>query len=59
MGNVFTSLGNMSLRFHQPNEQNFDYTVHAVGFGLRYKTPVGPIRLDLAYEHQSAALRGI
>ena len=27
----------------------FDYMVHAVGFGLRYRTPVGPIRLDLAY----------
>ena len=23
--------------------------VHAVGFGIRYKTPVGPIRVDLAY----------
>jgi outer membrane protein assembly factor BamA len=23
--------------------------VHAVGFGIRYKTPVGPLRVDLAY----------
>jgi hypothetical protein len=23
--------------------------VHAVGFGIRYRTPVGPIRGDLAY----------
>ena len=22
---------------------------HAVGFGIRYKTPIGPVRLDLAY----------
>jgi outer membrane protein insertion porin family len=49
MGNVFSSLGNMSLNFHQPNPKDFDYTVQAVGFGVRYKTPVGPIRLDLAY----------
>jgi outer membrane protein assembly complex protein YaeT len=49
MGNVFSSLGNMSLGFHQPNQKDFDYTVQAVGFGIRYKTPVGPIRLDLAY----------
>jgi outer membrane protein insertion porin family len=49
MGNVFSSLGSISLRFHQPDLQHFDYTVHAVGFGVRYKTPLGPIRLDLAY----------
>ena len=23
--------------------------VHAVGFGIRYKTPVGPVRVDFAY----------
>ena len=23
--------------------------VHAVGFGIRYKTPVGPVRADIAY----------
>lgn len=49
MGNVFSSLGNMSLGFHQPDMQHFDYTVQAVGFGIRYKTPLGPVRLDLAY----------
>jgi outer membrane translocation and assembly module TamA len=49
MGNVFSSVGNISFRFHQNNLQDFDYTVHAAGFGVRYRTPVGPIRLDLAY----------
>jgi len=49
MGNVFSSLGNMSLSFHQADQQHFDYTAQALGFGVRYKTPVGPIRLDLAY----------
>jgi len=39
----------MSLRFHQKNLQDFDYAAHAVGFGIRYKTPIGPIRGDLAY----------
>ncbi len=28
---------------------NFNYYSHAVGLGVRYNTPVGPIRLDLAY----------
>jgi outer membrane protein assembly complex protein YaeT len=49
MGNVYSSLGNLSFRTSQRNLQDFDYMVHAVGFGLRYQTPVGPVRLDLAY----------
>jgi outer membrane translocation and assembly module TamA len=49
MGNVFSSVGDISFRFHQKNLRDFDYTVHAAGFGIRYRTPVGPIRLDLAY----------
>jgi outer membrane protein insertion porin family len=30
------------------NELN--YFSHTIGFGLRYATPVGPIRIDLGYE---------
>jgi outer membrane protein insertion porin family len=30
------------------NELN--YFAHTIGFGLRYKTPVGPIRVDLGYQ---------
>jgi len=48
-GNVYSTLGNISFRFHQRSQQDFDYMVHAVGFGIRYKTPLGPIRVDLAY----------
>ena len=28
---------------------NFNYYSHAVGIGARYKTPVGPIRVDFSY----------
>jgi outer membrane protein insertion porin family len=49
MGNVYSSLGNLSFRFHQRDLKDFDYMVHAVGFGIRYRTPVGPVRGDLAY----------
>jgi outer membrane protein insertion porin family len=49
MGNVYSSLGDLSFRFHQNNPQDFNYMVHAVGFGIRYRTPVGPIRADIAY----------
>jgi len=34
------------------NELN--YFSHTIGFGLRYATPVGPIRIDLGYELNSA-----
>ncbi len=56
---IFPSL----FRWHQPNVQtcynltppsgtgtcNFNYDSQAAGLGLRYKTPVGPIRLDFSY----------
>jgi outer membrane protein insertion porin family len=48
-GNVFRSIGNISFRQRQRDLEDFNYMVHAVGFGVRYKTPVGPVRIDLAY----------
>ena len=49
LGNVYSSLDAVSLRFHQRNMQDFNYAVQDVGFGIRYRTPVGPIRGDFAY----------
>jgi outer membrane protein assembly factor BamA len=64
MGNVFQNAGDMFpsfLHFHQPNNRtcsdvssnvgtcSFNYFSHAVGVGARYKTPVGPIRVDFSY----------
>jgi outer membrane protein assembly factor BamA len=64
MGNVFAHVSDMFpsiANYHQPNQQscanvstafgtcNFNYFSHAVGLGARYKTPVGPIRLDFSY----------
>lgn len=48
-GNVYRSINDVSFRSSQRNVRDFDYMVHAVGFGLRYKTPVGPVRVDLSY----------
>jgi len=31
------------------NETGYDYTSHAVGIGVRYKTPIGPLRFDFGY----------
>jgi outer membrane protein assembly complex protein YaeT len=49
MGNTYTNLTSISFGVNQPSLQDFNYMVHAVGFGVRYRTPVGPLRLDLAY----------
>jgi len=63
MGNVFARPQEMlpSLgRWHQPDpdlcfhwathEQcNYNYVSHAVGLGVRYQTPIGPLRFDFGY----------
>ena len=48
-GNLYSTAGDVSFRFKQRDLQDFNYMVHALGFGIRYKTPVGPVRVDLAY----------
>ncbi len=64
MGNVFASASDLfpSLsRWTQPDRAecenlssptatcNFNYTSHAVGGGIRYRTPIGPVRFDVGY----------
>ncbi|MEX2264276.1 MAG: BamA/TamA family outer membrane protein [Bryobacteraceae bacterium] len=57
-GNVFSRLGNFSFRVTQRDDKDFDYMVHAVGIGLRYRTPIGPVRVDLAYAPNSPRFFG-
>jgi outer membrane protein assembly complex protein YaeT len=60
-GNVFDKPGDISFAFHQPHPDDptdFNYSVHAAGFGIRYKTPIGPVRLDLAYSINPPAYYG-
>jgi outer membrane protein insertion porin family len=64
-GNVFSRVSRMTLRWTPPkpvfdplnptqcqfncaNELN--YFSHTIGFGIRYATPVGPIRVDIGYQ---------
>jgi outer membrane protein insertion porin family len=35
--------------FTQFNNSGYDYTSHAMGVGVRYKTPIGPLRFDFGY----------
>ena len=56
-GNAYSRPGRISFRAKQEPimvdgqiaGHEFDYMVHAVGFGLRYRTPIGPMRIDLGY----------
>jgi len=57
-GNVYKDLSSISFRVRQKDNTDFNYMVHAVGVGVRYRTPVGPIRFDLGYSINSPAFIG-
>jgi len=68
-GNVFTDGRNMLdnlLRWRQKDPQlclqpatasqcDYSYVSHAVGVGVRYKTPIGPVRFDFGYNFNPPA----
>jgi outer membrane protein assembly complex protein YaeT len=58
MGNVYDNVNDISFRFRQHNIQDFDYMVQSVGFGIRYKTPIGPIRVDFSLSPNSPRFFG-
>jgi outer membrane protein assembly factor BamA len=59
MGNLYSSVRDISFRTSQNGLTDFNYMVHAAGFGIRYKTPVGPVRLDLAYSINPPTFNGL
>ncbi len=58
-GNVYSSLSDFSLRFRQRNLQDFNYTVQSLGFGIRYRTPIGPVRLDFSFSPDAPRFFGL
>ncbi len=62
-GNVFlnaTDMAHSLTRWYQPHAGDcnrestrqlcrFDYMEHAAGVGVRYRTPIGPVRVDFSY----------
>jgi outer membrane protein insertion porin family len=57
-GNVYSDIKSLSLRFRQHDFQDFNYAVHSFGFGIRYRTPIGPVRLDLSLSPNSPRFEG-
>lgn len=58
-GNVYDTLGDFSFRFRQRNLQDFNYMTQDAGIGFRYRTPIGPIRLDLSFSPNAPRFFGL
>ena len=58
IGNVYSAVNRISLRFRQRDLQDFDYAVQSFGFGIRYRTPIGPVRVDLSLSPNSPRFFG-
>ncbi|HEY4837152.1 MAG TPA: POTRA domain-containing protein, partial [Candidatus Acidoferrales bacterium] len=54
VGNVFSSVETITLHsapsIASQDSGQLSYLSHTVGFGFRYNTPVGPVRVDLSYQ---------
>lgn len=49
-GNVYRDLEHISFAWKSPSPTNVNYFSHTVGFGVRYPTPIGPVRVDFGYQ---------
>ncbi|MGB0035464.1 MAG: POTRA domain-containing protein [Candidatus Acidiferrales bacterium] len=49
-GNVYRDVSHISFSWKPHSFSDLNYFSHTVGFGVRYPTPVGPLRLDLGYQ---------
>jgi outer membrane protein assembly complex protein YaeT len=58
-GNVYSTLGDISFRFRQRNLQDFNYMVQSAGIGIRYQTPIGPVRLDFSFSPNAPRFFGL
>jgi outer membrane protein assembly complex protein YaeT len=71
-GNVFSDIHHVSLRYSplpppaactpgstllQSQCPNLNYFSHTIGWGFRYATPIGPVRIDLAYQLNPATFQ--
>jgi outer membrane protein insertion porin family len=58
-GNVYDKLGDINFHLDQHGVTDFNYMVHAAGLGIRYRTPIGPIRVDFAWAFNAPNYYGL
>jgi len=49
-GNVYRDLNHITLAWKPSSPTDLNYFSHTIGFGVRYPTPIGPVRVDLGYQ---------
>lgn len=57
-GNVYQTFSTIGFQFRQPNIQSFNYMVQDIGLGFRYRTPIGPIRIDFSFSPNAPRFNG-
>jgi outer membrane protein insertion porin family len=48
-GNVYSDVNHITLAWKSASPTELNYLSHTVGFGFRYATPIGPVRVDFGY----------
>jgi outer membrane protein insertion porin family len=49
-GNVYRDVNHITFAWKSSSITNLNYFSHTIGFGLRYPTPIGPVRVDIGYQ---------
>jgi outer membrane protein insertion porin family len=49
-GNVYSDVNHITLAWKSASPANLNYFSHTIGFGFRYPTPIGPVRVDFGYQ---------
>jgi outer membrane protein insertion porin family len=57
-GNVYQSFSTIGFQFRQPNIETFNYMVQDIGIGFRYRTPIGPVRIDFSFSPNAPRFKG-
>jgi outer membrane protein insertion porin family len=53
LGNVYSDVNHITWAWSPPSLTDLNYMSQAIGFGVRYPTPIGPVRVDFAYQLNS------
>jgi outer membrane protein insertion porin family len=48
-GNVYSDVDHINLAWKSASPNELNYFSHTIGFGVRYATPIGPVRVDFGY----------